>query len=277
MAHASIERLIAMVCRELGADSAHLLEASEEESKADNVLYGSLPDGRGLAVIFASAPPAKDALARRLQMLTSTFASSLEEGAPRRASRPTPSSSLQEELRALSVRARAIDAAVIDAQSPIVWGCASAEKSISLETLHLHEVSTARLSESDPKEGALPLEEEARAQPASEPSPEHVRELTERAVDLVRDLPAASGLRKGRHLAHVVRDAHFGLVARSFASIYVLVVVFDRPFDELRAERAIEDGLPRIERLVLALPPLDPKPAPSAGVMSLGRARIRRR
>jgi hypothetical protein len=65
-------------------------------------------------------------------------------------------------------------------------------------------------------------------------------------------------------------------VARSFASIYVLIVVFESPFDELRAEQAIEDGLPRIERLVLALPPLDPKPSPIASVISM-RGRARRR
>ena len=128
MPNPSIERLLALVCRELGAESARLLRASEDEPHADNVLYGKLPDGRRLAVVFASAPPAKGALMRRLQMLTSTFAHSLEEGSSRRSSRAPPARSLHEELRALSVRARAVDAAVIDAHSPVVWGCASAEK-----------------------------------------------------------------------------------------------------------------------------------------------------
>jgi hypothetical protein len=279
MVNASLERLIALVCRELGAEDARLLDTFEEEPPADNVLYGRLPDGRCLAVVFASAPPAKDALERRLQMLTSTFANSLEEGTVRRTSRPAPSSSLHEELRALSVRARALDAAVIDAQSPIVWGCASAEKTPRPEGMHLQEVSTERLPEWEDSTGlrSQDIQGEREEQVTSDRSPDGIRELTDRAVDLIRDLPAASGLRKGRPLAHVVRDADFGLVARSFASIYVLVLVFDGLFDELRAERAIEDGLPRIERLVLALPPLDPKPAPRAGVISLGRARSRRR
>jgi hypothetical protein len=279
MAQASLERLIALVCRDLGAESARLLDAPEEEPHADNVLYGRLPDGRCLAVIFAGAPEAKDALARRLKMLTSTFAHSLEEGPSQRPSRPTPSSSLQEELRALSVRARAVDAAVIDAQSPIVWGCASAERSVPVETVQLEDVSTSRLQESDDTGSFAPLQD-TRADvdaPSPRPRPGHVRELTERAIDLVRDLPAVSGLRKGRHLSHVVRNDDFGLVAHSFASIYVLLVVFDFPFEEIRAERAIEDGLPRIERLVLALPPLDPKPAPRAGVISTGRGRVRKR
>jgi hypothetical protein len=280
MLNPSIERLLALVCRELGAESARLLGASEDEPHADNVLNGKLPDGRRLAVVFAGAPTAKGALTRRLQMLTSTFAYSLEEGAsPRRSSRPPPSRSLHEELRALSVRARAVDAAVIDAHSPVVWGCASAEKDPPMETLALEQVSTSRLPEFDDSASSAPLQDtrsEEGLEDASAPPPERIRELTERAIDLVRDLPAVAGLRKGGHLAHAVRDANFGWVARSFASIYVLIVVFDSPFDELRAEQAIEDGLPRIERLVLALPPLDPKPAPMASVISM-RGRARRR
>jgi hypothetical protein len=279
MPNPSIERLLALVCRELGAESARLLRASEDEPHADNVLYGKLPDGRRLAVVFASAPPAKGALMRRLQMLTSTFAHSLEEGSSRRSSRAPPARSLHEELRALSVRARAVDAAVIDAHSPVVWGCASAEKDPPIETLALERVSTSRLPEFDDSAGAAPLQDtrnEAGPEDASAPPPERIRELTERAIDLVRDLPAVTGLRKGGHLAHAVRDASFGWVARSFASIYVLIVVFESPFDELRAEQAIEDGLPRIERLVLALPPLDPKPSPIASVISM-RGRARRR
>ena len=71
------------------------------------------------------------------------------------------------------------------------------------------------------------------------------------------------------------RDDSYGCVARSFAGIYVLIIVYDGPFDELRAERTVADGLPRIERLVLALPPLDPKPAPIAGIMAVRRGRRR--
>jgi hypothetical protein len=279
MLNPSIERLLTLVCRELGAASARLLDAPEEEPHADNVLCGRLPDGRRLAVVFASAPPAKGALLRRLQMLTSTFAHSLEEGAARRPSRPPAALSLQEELRALSVRARAADAAVIDAHSPVVWGCASAEKTAPVETIPLQEISTARLPELDPSSDG-PLLQDTRHDAGGDDvrvlAPERVRGLTERAVDLVRELPTVTGLHKGGRLAHVVRDPSFGLVARSFASIYVLIVVFDGLFDELRAEQAIDDGLPRIERLVLALPPLDPKPAPMASVVSL-RARARRR
>jgi len=42
-----------------------------------------------------------------------------------------------------------------------------------------------------------------------------------------------------------------------------------------RAERAAQESLPRIERLVLALPPLDPDPQPMGGVVALRRPRRR--
>ena len=52
---------------------------------------------------------------------------------------------------------------------------------------------------------------------------------------------------------------------------YVLVLVFEEPFDEIRAERAIQGRLGPIERLVLALPPLDP--TPNVGVRAVRRRR----
>ena len=94
-----------------------------------------------------------------------------------------------------------------------------------------------------------------------------------RAMAEVRGLPDLAGLRRGGHLRHMVTEPGFGYVARSFAAIYVLVVIFDGPFEELLVKRAIAQALPTIERLVAALPPLDPRP--TAGVAAL-RPRRRR-
>jgi hypothetical protein len=277
MTDSSMDRLIALVQRELKADSVRVLESGAEEADADNVLYAKLPDGRLLAVAFSGAPPSKDALVRRLRMLTATFAHSLSDG-PRSSQRPPVSGLLHQELRALALRARALDAAVIDAQSPIVWGAGSAERdSVAPERIVLTDVSSARLVE--PTEGASdsapPDSGSGEGSESPPPSIGRVRELTEQAIDQVRDLPRLRGLRKGGHLAEVIRAPEFSALLRSFASIYVLVLVFDGSFDEVRAERAIEDALPRIERLVVALPPLDPKPSPIAGVVALRRGRRR--
>ena len=49
-------------------------------------------------------------------------------------------------------------------------------------------------------------------------------------------------------------------MARAFASIYVLMLVFKGTYSELHAEAALLHALPVIERLVLALPPVEPPP-----------------
>jgi hypothetical protein len=100
-------------------------------------------------------------------------------------------------------------------------------------------------------------------------------EITRRAIGLIRGLPQLDLLHKGRHLRHVSREESSYLVL-SFSSIYLLCMVFDGDFDELRAERAAHESLPRIERLVLALPPLDPDPQPMGDVVALRRPRQRR-
>ncbi len=106
------------------------------------------------------------------------------------------------------------------------------------------------------------------AEDAEEPA------ITQRAIAEIRRLPSLDLLHKGKHLRHVSREDTAYLVL-SFSSIYLLCMVFDGDFDELRAERAAQESLPRIERLVLALPPLDPDPEPLGDVVALRRPRRR--
>jgi hypothetical protein len=94
-----------------------------------------------------------------------------------------------------------------------------------------------------------------------------------RAMAEVRAFPEMGTLHKGGHLRHMVSEPGFGFTARSFAAIYVLILIFDRPFEELLVKRAMAQALPVIERLVAALPPLEPPP-PTAGVAAM---RVRRR
>jgi hypothetical protein len=274
MASDPLERLIGLVRRELGADDVRVLEGSLPAVAAPNVIHGTFPDGRKLAVAFASAPASREALVRRLDMLILTFAQSLEEdGTTRREPRASAVQSLREELRALVARAQAVDAVVIDANSPVVWGSAVDGQPVrhDLGNVELVDVSRHQLVESGRAADGDPFADEE----APEPPEGEIATLTSRAIREVRALPALVEMPKGRQMAHTSREESFGCVARSFAGIYVLVVVYDGPFDELRAERTIGEGLPRIERLVLALPPLDPKPAPIAGVMALRRGRRR--
>jgi hypothetical protein len=144
---------------------------------------------------------------------------------------------------------------VIDAASKVTWAGANASDA----SPHV-EQSVAPVIPLDP---AI-----RRHTPAPFPP---LRSATERVVEVVRALPAMAALPKGGSLAHHDREAGVPYVARSFATIYVLVLVFDAPFDELRAERALQARLDTLARLVLALPPLEPEPV--AGVKAMRKRR----
>jgi hypothetical protein len=308
------ERFVTLAKRELQADDVRMLALGEATPDADNVLVSRLADGRHVVASFAEAPKDRDALERRLTMLANTFADALASPPSERLrSRPPVATSLHEELKALAARARAVDVVVIDTDSPVVWGRASAPtRPLARNELLLREVSDRELSsqvddESGPlqdvtaepltvlnaetsspqlsdhgqrdgvpipaESAAMVTEDVAQALAESELPAES--EATRRAIASVRRLPALDGLHKGRHLRHVERENNF-VLALSFSGIYILCLVFDGEFDELRAERAAADALPRIERLVLALPPLDPDPPqPMGGVVAM-RGRRRR-
>ncbi|HVH40748.1 MAG TPA: hypothetical protein VM925_00340 [Labilithrix sp.] len=287
------ERFVTLAKRELQADDVRLLALGEATPEADNVLVSRLTDGRHVVATFAEAPKDRDALERRLSMLASTFSDALASPPSEKTrARPTVSTSLHEELKALAVRARAIDVVVIDTDSPVLWGCASVPaRPRARNELLLREVSDHELASRVDDDESGPLQDVTLqiARPPAESAAvvsEHAEddededlpeesEATRRAVSAVRRLPALDGLHKGRHLRHVEREDNY-LLALSFSGIYILCMVFDGEFDELRAERAAADALPRIERLVLALPPLDPDPPqPMGGVIAL-RGRRRR-
>jgi hypothetical protein len=294
------ERLVGLVKRELQADDVRLLSPGEAPPEADNVLVSRLPDGRHVVASFGSPPRDRDALERRLSMLASTFSDALATPPSEKSRvRPPVATSLHEELKALAVRARA-HAVVVDTDSPVIWGCASsAARPRDRGDLLLRDVSdgelrlrsddaqpplkslqdvapeaaesaaTLRDSQPVPAESAQVVNDESADAPVEE------NETTRLAILAVRRLPALDGLHKGRHLRHVERDQTY-LLALSFSGIYILCLVFEGDFDELRADRAATDALPRIERLVLALPPLDPgPPTPMGGVVALSGRRRR--
>jgi hypothetical protein len=47
-------------------------------------------------------------------------------------------------------------------------------------------------------------------------------------------------------------------LARTFANIYRVLLVFEKPFSEMHADGHLVRALPAIEKATLALPPLDP-------------------
>lgn len=287
-AHA-FERFVTLAKRELQAGDVRLLALGEATPDAENVLVSRLADGRHVVATFPEPPKDREALERRLAMLASTFSDALASPPSERTrARPPVASTLHEELKALAVRARAVDVVVIDTDSPVLWGCASAPaRPRARNELLLREVSDRELSTYvDDDSGQLqdiedqgsraPFESSAFMSDLDKDDEDHDESpMLRRAIAAVRGLPALDGLHKGRHLRHVERDGNY-LLVMSFSGIYLLCLVFDAEFDELRAQQAATEALPRIERLVLALPPLDPDPPqPMGGVIAL-RGRRRR-
>lgn len=260
-----IERLIALVRRELAADDVRVLDVAVAEPEAPNALVTTLPGGRHLVASFVVVPPDRAALARRLDILAHTFATSLEH-LPSSGRAPV---SLPDELRALAARAVAVDALVIDARSPVLWASALAREAppradlsrrqlIDPDTLAAENTEVVFAIERSAAEGARRLE------------------AGDRAIERARALAETAQVNRGHHLRHVESTEEHGLYVVSFLGIYLLVLAFDGPFDELRAERSASEALPLIERLVEALPPHDPEPEPIGSVGSVVSFRRRR-
>lgn len=274
---ALFKRLASLVRRELGAADVRLLPTGEAPPDAVNVLTTTLPDGRVVAVTFADA----ENLAsheRRLDILVRAFVESLEESAAGKKVRPPPASSLREELRALAARAQAIDALVLDARSPVVWGAGRTRVGPTSmpddpSAPKLVEVGAA-LAESPPPPLVSSFDVSSRDDEDDELA-DASRAIVERAIREVRALPEVDRARKGRPFRHVERTNDYGYVVHAFAGIYLLALVFSELFDEVRAERSIAEALPRVERLVMVLPPLDPTPGPTANVIAFKRPRRR--
>lgn len=270
-----LDRLVAIVKRDLGASDVQLLDPGVEAALGEHVLESVMPSGRRIVAVFDSAIEDRDARVRRLEMLVDSFGDTLGRiGTP---SRPAPAQSLHGELETLARTADATDALVIDAQSPIVWGAAEDDDISPRSTMQRaprDNVVAIDAKRDAPRHSLTSLVD---AEPANEATEEAPPLSSKRAIEAVRALPALGHLHKGGHLHHSAREDDFGYLARSFAGIYVLILVFDRPsYDELRAERALNFSLPTIERLVLALPPVDPPP-PIAGAMAVAVRRRRRR
>lgn len=245
-----MNRLITLVRRELGAEEVSVLDAGE--AAPEGALIANLPNGARIVVQWTGEPELTEAKRRRLEMLVDTFAESFRSTSP---SRPPPAQSLHDELQWLAQRAGALDAVVIDAQSPMVWGAA------------IDDDGTPHLLARD---NVVSLDKARTGELASMPPPDDPP-LTHQVIDAIRELPSLASLHRGGHLHESARDEEVGWLARSFAGIYVLVLVFDDLFDELRAERALALSLPAIERLVTLLPPLDP--APNKGAAAIRRKR----
>lgn len=233
---ARLEGFLALVKRELDADEVELV--GQGAALPDDACWVSAPLPEGLSVAARLAPERELVAAKeRLDALASVFYLSLE---PANVGDPPRRSELLEalhvELLSLAGEAGARDALVIDAHSPIVWGTTETEATTPRDRL-LRSAACFR------------------------------------TVAKLRALPAMEDLPRGGHLSAHETAPGFAYFALSFAAIYVAALVYDGPFEQLRARRALGHALPAIERLLVALPPFDPSPEPIAKAVRARRPR----
>jgi len=281
-------RLLELVREKLGALDARV-EIGGQPPSDDRQLWIELPGGRRVVVLFGEPV---DQAARKLEQLETilgSFAGIAQgrvEGAEQ-ASLVSVRAALDDELGRLSTRAGAIQAVVVDAGSPVLWGSShGGEPVVEVDPKLLRR--RAQLFEEAEQEGLDvatllargPVDSTDRgAWPTinavagldAELSRLHQRHaafdaaawkrfvLTSRAVAAVRQhvprAPATAG-----PLRATMQGRGLGYFVRSFGGIYFLVLVYEGPFSELRTQRAVGQVLARIERLVLKLPPVDPRP-----------------
>lgn len=225
MPESALFRFLELLRRELSADDAYI-QIGGRPSEDPRVLFQDVGDQTRIVVAFEKPPAQREPLAARLSALAETFQSTVEAAAdapaPPRSSRDVARQRLDEELSALAERAGADRAFVFDFDSPVIWGASSVRGDAG---------TTSGLNQ-------------ALERAVAELRDDHVEELRKNHGHTLR-LTLASGQE---------------VLARPFASIYVLALSFSAPLSEPIALGAVLHAAGVIERLVLALPPVDPSP-----------------
>jgi hypothetical protein len=307
--------LVELVRRELGAKNARVELGGDPPDEA-TALWRELPGGWRVVALFGEPPADREEKLIRLDALISSFsgvAAEASSGSP--PMRVPVADALAAALSDLSLRAGGTDAAVLDMKSPMLWGSSdatrTAEEDVDAAVRAAALVERARaagidlapllsldpsalgpaLAKIDASAGLLAdLGRQLRMMIAGRGKAQRRDEagwrrylLSSAAIAAARRIataPAPASAHSG-HLRESMHGDAFGLLVRSFAGTYLLAIAFDGPFSELHAEAALLHALPRIERLVLALPPM---PSPTGGppskeakVVELHAGRRRRR
>lgn len=278
-----MNRVLELVRRELECADARL-EIGGRPPEGPRAIYADMPSGWRLVAVFDEPPSAPHEVAVRLRHMAASF---FDVGVNSPSARPDAEHHLarrrlEDELCALAGRTGASSALVIDVKSPVIWGTSEPRgddydihEALALAKLaraaRAHHVDLAMVA-------GLPREEVGHALTELELGGEEQRRA-ERLIERIVGRPLRvrrAQLLEARVLAEIRREAEstegppsfrrlvrqdgLGYFARSFASIYVLVLCFEDDFSELHVEGATLHALPVIERHVLALPPVDPPP-----------------
>jgi hypothetical protein len=277
MPHGLFLRLLELVRKELGADDARV-ELGGREPVDPRIVFSVLTDGSRLVVVFAEPPADRAAKAEQLERLVESFGQTLNEGSVPPAPLPpldTAFRRLDAALEALRSRTGSTSAVIIDLHSPVLWGSSEPQRHAddAAVLVELGEALRTLLRAGLDIDALMALDENDLGQRLRGFGIEGERAgLLERAlsrrdeVTLRHHLLTCLAVARARREAHppAPRWAHhepqFGYFVRSFANIYLLITVFEGAFSELHVESGVLHALPSIERLLMALPPIDPSP-----------------
>jgi hypothetical protein len=277
MPDTAVRRFLELVQKELGAVDARA-ELGGRDPIVPELVFKNLPNGFRIVAVFEAPPAERDDIQGKLDRLAESFASTLSElhgPALSRGAATLPARRLSDALEALRARTGAVSAVVIDGNSPVLWGSSDSERDLvdvesfakiggalskardrglTLDQLPLHDASA--LLAMLPGRGIDRVIIEALSllvTPEHDESSVRHRLLTALAIAAVR-----VRMHRGEQARSVHHETQYGYIARGFANIYSIIVVFAGPFSELHVESAVLHTLPAIEELLFALPPVDP-------------------
>jgi len=222
MSDPALHALLALLRRELGADDAYL-QLGGKATDGEGRFFHALGEATSVVVAFAEPPPDGAVVHARLAALSATFRKTLDSAVAGAARPRHPMDYARQRL---------------DEELSGLCERAGAVRAFVFDL------------DSPAIWGASSLEEQ------------HVatgKPLLERAAQALRQ--RGDELRQAHsHTVRLTLEDGVEALVRPFAGLYVLALLFRDPVSEPIALGAILHAVGLIERLVLALPPIDPDP-----------------
>jgi hypothetical protein len=221
MSDPALLAFLAVLQRELGADDAYL-QLGGKATDGEGRFFHSLGDATSLVVAFAQPPADEAAVHERLAALSATFRKTLDSSVAGVA-RPRQAMDYARQRLDEELTGLSVRAGAVRA---FVF---------DLESPVIWGASTL-------------AEQQVAGTPLLERSAQALRERGD-------ELRQAHG-----HSVRLTLEDGVEALARPFAGLYVLALLFRDPLSEPVALGAVLHAIGLIEKLVLALPPIDPEP-----------------
>ena len=273
-------RFLDLVRKELSARDTRA-ELGGLDPDEPTLLWARIEGGFRIVAVFDEPPADREERQKHLDTLVSSFSQTLTQAALPTPTTPPESAAkrLDEALEALRARTGAVGVVIVDGHSPVMWGASDPERhsddvaelvklgdalsSLLEADVDLDAICALRGSDTPRRVRDLPMGREAGALLARALAGHDdtvVRHYLLTCLAIARTRHEASSASPAPTPRWVHHDVQFGFLARGFANIYLLVLVFEGAFSELYVESAVVHTLPVIEHMLLALPPLDPTP-----------------